>query len=627
MYPAAKCVVLQARWRGPGNITSKVLPRVVAISLAIMSFIAIASLFFLHRRIITTTSTLPQQISSIPYAMRAPREKAITRYEGYEFQPSISPGGDKVAFVWNGTPPNFAIYVKRFDNENALRLTNGPGHDLHPTWSPDGHNIAFLRLYPDHRKELFTVLPLGGTPHFISRNHASRPMWAQDSHVLRDRFPGPAWSPDGKYLAISDRQSDSDPDSIVFVALGSPGQRQFSFPARSDVGDYSPCFSPDGQNLAFIRVSTLDDESDIYVQPLSRSGPAKRITFDHVAIDGVAWISADELVFPSDHQDGPRLWKVNMNGGEPSIISGVRGDIGDPSASHDGRSVIYSEWFRNSNIWRAAINRTSPAGVEPAKWIGSSAKNDSASYSPDGRRIAFVSDRSGKPEVWTAMADGSHVSPIVVPKGRSIGTPRWSPDGQTIAFDTDLNRHSTIETISVNGGEAKVFMGDAVNEYQMPSWSRDGRYIYYSVAHGGTALQIWKKPVNGGEPLQITQHDGGDRAESQDGTTLFYDKRPGIWQVPVYAGQERPVPGLANVSVERLFWVGKGGIYYSSTQELPWKMSFFNLSSKQISRVAIILSSPEFWTPSLSLSPDEKWMLYTQTDQSGADLRMLQDFR
>lgn len=554
----------------------------------------------------------------------APRETPVTRYVGYEFQPSISPNGSEVAFVWNGTPSNYDLYVKLLDAEKALRLTTNPAHDLHPSWSPDGHSIMFLRLYPDERKEVFTISALGGSERFLYRTHASRPRWAQGENIDTDRFPGPAWSPEGKFFAISDRFQDSDPDAIFFVPLASGARRRFTSPDRGYVGDYLPCFSPDGTKLAFIRMTNQSSGSDVYVQSVKGNGTATRITFDNVAISGLAWLSPDELVFSSDRSDGSRLWKIRAHGGTPSAVAGVRG--AEPSASRDGRFLIYTRSFGNTNIWRLALNRNGPSARPPVRLISSSSKSDSAQYSPDGSRIVFVSDRSGKPEIWTCLADGSETTSIAFPKGTSIGTPRWSPDGQSIAYDTDLNGHSVIEIISAGGGEPRLFAALAGEDEMMPSWSRDGRYIYYSSARGGAEAQIWKKQVDGGPPLQVTQHGGGDRAESPDGKLLYYVKPPGIWQVPVSGGNEEIVRGLEHASVSRLFSVTHSGVYFLSTSASPWTIRFLSFSTHQTTAVANIEGDPEFGTPSLSVSPDEHWLLYSQVDQSGADLMMLQNF-
>ena len=103
-----------------------------------------------------------------------------------------------MAFAWDGeTEDNFDIYVKLVDAGTPLRLTNNPAIESWPTWSPDGRYIAFCRGATDH-DEIWMIPALGGA----ERKLAEVAQWGPNSICL-----GLAWSPEGKFLAVADKDA------------------------------------------------------------------------------------------------------------------------------------------------------------------------------------------------------------------------------------------------------------------------------------------------------------------------------------------------------------------------------------------------------------------------------------
>jgi Tol biopolymer transport system component len=388
------------------------------------------------------------------------------------------------------------------------------------------------------------------------------------------------------------------------------------------VGDYYPAFSPDGHSLAFVRIFNQRNPADLYVQPL-QAGTARRMTFESKEITGLTWASRDRLVFPSDRSGNFQLWSVPSRGGSPELVPGSGQDASQPTASADGRTLVYAERFRNTDIWRVHLGTGPPEG--PAKLITSSTENYSGQYSPDGRHIVFVSDRSGVPALWICGADGSHPVLLFTGDGASVGTPRWSPDGRQIVFDTVKRGRAVVEVIQAEGGTPRLITSGNF-DYMMPSWSQDGQWIYYASSVGSKTTQLWKQPVAGGAPVQVTHEGGGEAHESLDGKTLYYLKpQLGIWQMPVSGGAETHVPGLEHVYTGRHLAVSRTGLYFLASEDPPWTVHFYDFATRRISAVATIQRTPTFETPSLSVSPDGHWLIYSQLDQAGEDLMALRN--
>ena len=127
-----------------------------------------------------------------------------------------------------------------------------------------------------------------------------------------------SYSPDGKYLALADKTSATEPFSIFLLALETGERRRLTSPPAASVGDESPAFSPDGTTLALARL--VGGAKDIYLVPVA-GGEPKRLTFEDTVrpgsfTDGLAWTSdGREIVFASNRSGSFQLWRVPVTGG------------------------------------------------------------------------------------------------------------------------------------------------------------------------------------------------------------------------------------------------------------------------------------------------------------------------
>ena len=541
-----------------------------------------------------------------------PKVLPLTTYPGMECMPSISPDGKQVAFAWTGPESDhpYSVYVKAIADERPHLVTKTPAGaaDGDPVWSPDGHSIYFFRRGPGQSGVYIASLGDGSARLIESTSLSER-------RLRRARFDV---SPDGNTLVYPDAVPEQETIALFLLDLHTLESRQITTPPSNSEGDGDPAFSNDGKTLGFAR-NTLDSEQ-VYVMPAA-GGPARVLISNSVTdfIDGLTWTVDDrEIVF-----GGKQLRKASVSGGEPSIkaITYVPGPSTFPSVR--STSLVYVQATVNDNVWKLELRDPTHAAGEPSRLISSTRQQAAASYSPDGKHLAFQSDRSGNWEIWICDRDGSNAIQLTRLGAALTGTPRWSPDSKQIAFDSHASGVSQIYVIPAEGGQPRQLTNDAVGG-QVPSWSRDGRWIYYSTIHNGVA-SIWKTRVEGGPPQAVTSSNGIYAAESADGKYLYYSRTPSdptLWRTPIAGGAGEPVPG-APKPFDTSHWVlVASGIYIIDGNG---DLLFYRFDKGTVTRV---VHDQRFLTDwSMAVSPDGREVVWAQVDERTADLMLVENFR
>ena len=209
-----------------------------------------------------------------------------------------------------------------------------------------------------------------------------------------------------------------------------------------------------------------------------------------------------------------------------------------------------------------------------------------------------------------------------------IGSPRWSPDSRWIAFDSSKAGNWDIYVVSADGGQPRR-LTNGHSQNARPSWSQDGRWIYFGSNRSGD-WQIWKQSTQGGLAKQVIKTKGADEAfESLDGKFVYYAKldAPGIWKVPVAGGEETRVLDRGGRSVWAL--TSQGICFFDLSGSAGPAVNFYNFTTGKVTRLREFSKDTRIDTAddSLTISPDGRWILYTQLDQSGSNLMLVENFR
>jgi Tol biopolymer transport system component/DNA-binding winged helix-turn-helix (wHTH) protein len=553
----------------------------------------------------------------------------LTSNAGMELQPSFSPDGTRIAYVWDRADgKNFSIYVKLIGAGDPVRITKGAERDFSPAWSPDGRWIAALRDFGP--EGAIILIPASGGQHReLARVTKAPPkseacISTESPHVCGLTYWGTllVWSPDGKYLFTSGYSKPDSPLTIIRISVETGEQRPITSPPAGISGDFGPGVSRDGRELAFVRVIGAKT-GDLYVLPLSGPGLSgaqpRRITFDGVDLESPAWTpDGRELIFSSNRGGRRELWRVEPSGsGKLLRVAGMGENASDLAVSPSGQHLVYSRGSYFGSLWKIPI--AGGKGGAPVRVTATTARDKFSHFSPDGKRIAFQSGRSGVDEIWVCDADGTNAVQLTsFGKGMS-GSPRWSPDGKHIAFDSNVAGSWDVYSIRSDGGRPVRVTKIAPNAF-VPNWSRDGQWIYFTSTHSGRA-EIWKIRSDGSFETQVTTGGAGNAIESADGSYLYFQRgsdESDLWKMPAGGGTATKV--LDSVW-GRLYTITAKGIYFAA-RDHELELRYLNFAKGSVQRIGLLGTFAH-----ADVSPDERWALYPEPGNTGNNLILAENFR
>jgi Tol biopolymer transport system component len=539
----------------------------------------------------------PQITAPIVY-----RPIPLTSERGLAAQPSFSPDGRQIAYVWSPPGGHPSIYVKTIGFESSVRLTAGQQAEGSPAWSPDGRFVAFLRSLSTKRAFALMLIPAAG---------------GQENQVAELTAAGRlSWSADGQWLITTDGPPKEKTIAAVSVSTGA----KHLLTKPSDFAYMGAALSPDSRRLIFGLFSP--GPKPIYElavgSDLTPRGEPRPLTANVWIQDLVVASNGKEIIFTDGiWEEGIDLWRLRLSSGaQPERIFNTPHRCFTPALSHDGRRLAFAvNRIYREEIWKKSLSDPEAA---PAPLLSSTHSELNPQYSPDGRYIAFHSTRSGASDIWIAGSDGTNPRRLTFTNARTTATPRWSPDGEWIAFESNQTGQSEVYVIPSAGGAVRRLTDNPAID-AIPSWSHDGRTLYFCSNRTGR-FEIWKAPASGGQPTRVTFGGGFAAVESPDAKYLYYSQTRNygpVLRMPRAGGRAEPVIP----EIRGLFYaVTPAGIYFQSTHTI----SFWDSASGGIHEV---------FTPSkpmsigLAVSPDSQSLLFTQVETDGADLFMIDGLR
>ena len=301
----------------------------------------------------------------------------------------------------------------------------------------------------------------------------------------------------------------------VMNADGS-GQRRLS---QQDVQFTPPAWSPDGQKIAFEAARDMPDsrnrKSDVYVMNADGSGQ-QRLTRNPAGDLRPAWSPDGQKIAFASYRNRGDHWDVsvmNADGSDQRSLTRSLAHDFAPAWSPDGQKIAFTRgrqrWSPRCTSSCVDVYVMDADGSGPRNLTPGVASGEGPVWSPDGRKLAFVSRRDGNSEVYVVNADGSGQRRLT----RSPAwdhDPAWSPDGRKIAFVSDVSR-PTIYVMNADGsGQRELTPGGS------PAWSSDGRKIAFERASRPSSCcppgpsDLSDLRLHGNSGISVIKADGSD---------------------------------------------------------------------------------------------------------------------
>jgi Tol biopolymer transport system component len=384
----------------------------------------------------------------------------LTDLPGVQLDPSLSPDGRQFLYV-SKDGGDSDIFLQRVGGENAIPLTaDHEGEDVQPAFSPDGERIAFASDRAGGG--IFVMGATGENPRRVS-----------------DEGYDPAWSPDGAKLVYT-TEHVTDPSSraglawLTVVDLADGGRHRLS-----EVDAAGPAWSPHDLRIAFwTHMAGVQGQRDLYTIPAD-GGEATPVLVDRFTDWDPLWSPDGRwLYFLSDRGGSPDLWRIAIDEatgralGDPQPVTTGTTRLWQATISASGRLAVTSAW-ESAFLERAPYDPDAERIAGPRKVLHRSADRLwQMELSSDGRWLAFGTSEP-RERLYLLRTDGSERRKLVDDEFRNRG-PTVSPDGRWVAYYSNRSGFYRIWAIRSDGTGDRLVGGSFEEDVNDPSWGPQG---------------------------------------------------------------------------------------------------------------------------------------------------------
>jgi serine/threonine protein kinase/Tol biopolymer transport system component len=543
-------------------------------------------------------------------------------FSGDAYEPAISPDGMFVAYVSRKSGEQQRLMVQASGGAE-LELVRGAFIEF-PRWSPDGSEVLFFRFEPALYKSDNSAKNAGIS--IVSRlGGVVRPLFGA-THAC--------WfAPDGSQIVTATRLEPSGFNGVRLVNRLTGDAKEIPLSKFASLLDVD-CSASAGLILA---VAQASEKSQI--RTFKPDGSAERTVVEESdVIYSARWSpTGDSIYYLHGKGSTQELSRISVTPGQaqPDVLAdGLQAD-GWFTLSADGSRLAYTRAAANSNLWRIDLP-SSGKGAKPeiVRLTTGTSFYGAPSFSPDGRWIAVsLGPSPDEPNIFKMEVGGGPPTQLTFLKGAGAVSPAWSPDGQRIAFISDQNGPARVWTMSANGGVGQPLeKTNATDTGDRLAWWPSSEIIYQQPGNQNflkvndktneEELVIPHDASVGRDPLR--REVPGKPVFSPDGKKMavYWNRRQlGLWIISQEPYSETL---LQDGSIYPLGWSPDGKYVYA---QRPSGREIISVQVAAPHKVTSVITLPGglAWSDSASVSPGGKEIVVSIGEQK-SDVWLMENF-
>jgi Tol biopolymer transport system component len=517
----------------------------------------------------------------------------LTDFEGTELEAAISADGKFVVFK-SDHEGKFDAWVSQIGSGTFVNLTKGRLPEVLSNtssvgFSGDGTQVWVWSGGFDASGRLKTGISLVPTLGGVARPFLPAGL-------------SPAWSPDRNQIVYH----SNAPGDPTFVSDSGGNNPKQIFVAEPGIHNHFPTWSPDGRFIYMIR-GLPPDLMDIWRIP-SAGGQAERITNHNAFVRFLALLDHRRLLYTATAEDGsgPWLYSVDVDRRISHRVSFGLEQYLSIAASGDGRHLVASVANPSSSLWTVPISGHVATESEVTKFSVPTPRALGPRFGPD--YVLYLSSKGAGNGLWKSK-DGA-VSELSA--GPVMGGVALSPDGRLVCFAFRKEGRLKLYLMDADGTEVRV-LAPSLDIRGTPSWSPDGKWIAVAaIQEDGSRL--FKVPIDGGQPVRVTQGVADSPVWSPDGSLIVYAEPVASSTYPIRAvtpeGTPRPLPDLVALrgGDRYRFLPNSKAIVLLLGDILRQDFWLFDLATNQLRRMTQMQQG--YSTTGFDVSPDGKQIIF-----------------
>jgi serine/threonine protein kinase len=408
----------------------------------------------------------------------------VTATSAWDQGPNWSPDGKFIAFqrMQSGKSD---IYVKPIDGGEAVVRAESPGEQLFPGWTPDGRYLTYVSRHLPGSPVFLIAVDGGNSRELIA---TGIPTLDFDAAPLGNR----PWSSDGETLLVS-VSIDTTRLAVHRVDRTTGEAEQITFPPAGS-GDSIATYSFDGKQILFVR--QIEGRGALMLMPAEGGDPEVLLQDEFDYRSGVWRPDNRHVVFNSARGASiVDLFEIDVVTRKIGRLTNGTSNINTFSVSRDDR-IVYAPFWHDQFLYVVDVE------TDAREQVTNHAKNNrDARFAPDGRTVAYASDRTGDYEIWLHDLDDGSETRFTDDEGEDR-KPEWSPDGRRIVFisEGDDGAFKLFVANADGGTEPRLLVDQGTNwgpgvssqlrNNPLCQWSPSGESIAYRIV-GEAGPELW----------------------------------------------------------------------------------------------------------------------------------------